>query len=75
VVNLRVDGSGGSDFKGSGLAAEYAIIQVSGGSDATLTVTKELAAEATGGSDINYYGNPVIKYKSATGGGSVTKKG
>ena len=75
VVNLRVDGSGGSDFKGSGLAAEYAIIQVSGGSDATVTVTKELAAEATGGSDVNYYGNPVIKYKSATGGGSVTKKG
>jgi hypothetical protein len=74
VVNLKVDAGGGSDFKGAGLSAEYAIIMVSGGSDATLTVTKELAAEASGGSDVNYYGNPVIKYKSASGGGSVTKR-
>ena len=75
VVNLRVNASGGSDFKGGDLIAEYAIIDTSGGSDATLTVNKEMAAEASGGSDVNYKGNPVIKYKSATGGGSVTKRG
>jgi len=75
VVNLRVNASGGSDFKGGDLVAEYAIIDTSGGSDATLTVNKEMAAEASGGSDVNYKGNPVIKYKSATGGGSVTKRG
>jgi hypothetical protein len=75
VVNLKINASGGSDFKGGDLIAEYAIIDTSGGSDATLTVNKEMAAEASGGSDVNYKGNPVIKYKSATGGGSVTKRG
>jgi hypothetical protein len=75
TVNLRVKASGGSDFKGDDLIAEYAIIDTSGGSDVTLTVNKEMAAEASGGSDVNYKGNPVIKYKSATGGGSVTKRG
>jgi hypothetical protein len=71
VVNLRIDAHGGSDFKAEELVAEYAIIDVSGGSDATLTVNKEMAAEASGGSDVKYKGHPVIKYKSATGGGSV----
>lgn len=75
AVNAKVDASGGSDFNGFELTAEYAIIQTSGGSDAGITVTKEMAAEATGGSDINYKGNPVIKYKSASGGGSVSKRG
>jgi hypothetical protein len=74
-VNVKIDASGGSDFNGFELTAEYAIIQTSGGSDAAITVTKEMAAEASGGSDINYKGNPVIKYKSASGGGSVSKRG
>jgi hypothetical protein len=75
AVNVKVEASGGSDFGGYELTAEYAIIKASGGSDATITVTKEMAAEASGGSDVNYKGNPVIKYKSASGGGSVTKRG
>lgn len=75
AVNVKVDISGGSDFKGFELTAEYAIVQASGGSDAGISVTKEMAAEASGGSDVNYKGNPVIKYKSANGGGSVSKKG
>jgi hypothetical protein len=75
AVNVKVTASGGSDFKGFELTADYAIIQASGGSDAGITVTKEMAAEASGGSDVNYKGNPVIKYKSASGGGSVSKSG
>lgn len=75
AVNVRVEASGGSDFNGYQLTAEYAIITASGGSDAEITVTKELAAEASGGSDINYKGDPVIKYKSSNGGSSVSKKG
>lgn len=71
AVNVKVEASGGSDFKGYDLLADYAIIQASGGSDADITVTKEIAADATGGSDINYKGKPVIKYQS----GSVTGKG
>ncbi|WP_207510229.1 head GIN domain-containing protein [Longitalea luteola] len=75
AVNVKVDASGGSDFKGYSLIADYAILEVSGGSDATITVNKEMAAEASGGSDVNYKGNPVIKYKSASGGGSISKRG
>ena len=75
AVNVRVEAHGGSDLSGYELTAEYAIIQASGGSDASITVTKEMAAEASGGSDVNYKGNPVMKYKSASGGGSVTKRG
>jgi ribosomal protein S6E (S10) len=75
AVNVKVSASGGSDFKGFELTADYAIVQASGGSDAEVTVTKEMAAEASGGSDVNYKGSPVIKYKSASGGGSVSKRG
>ena len=75
VVNLRVEASGGSDFSGYDLTAEYAILKASGGSDAEITVTKELAAEASGGSDVNYKGSPVIKYKSSSGGSSVRSRG
>ncbi|MBC7850058.1 MAG: DUF2807 domain-containing protein [Chitinophagaceae bacterium] len=75
ATNLKVNASGGSDFSGNDMKSEYAIVEVSGGSDATLSVSKELYAEASGGSDIHYSGNPVIKHKSSSGGGSVTKRG
>lgn len=75
AVNIKVEASGGSDFNGYDLDAEYAVIDVSGGSDADVKVSKELAAEASGGSDVNYKGSPVIKYKNASGGSSVTKRG
>ncbi len=75
AVNVRVEASGGSDFSGYDLTAEYAILKASGGSDAEITVTKELAAEASGGSDVNYKGSPVIKFKSSSGGSSVKNRG
>lgn len=74
AVNVRVKARGTSDFNGYDLTAEYAIIKTGSGSDAGLTVTRELAAEASGGSDVNYKGNPVIRYKSSSGGSSVTKR-
>ena len=74
ATNLKVHASGGSDFNGYDLQADYAIIEVSGGSDAQVFTTKELFAEATGGSDIDYKGNPVIKHNSSSGGGSITSR-
>lgn len=74
ATNLKVNASGGSDFNGDNLQAEYAIVDVSGGSDARISVSKELFAEATGGSDIDYKGTPVIKYSSSSGGGSITRR-
>jgi len=75
ATNLKISGSGGSDFNGYKLAADYVVIHVSGGSDAQLMVNKELYAEASGGSDIDYRGNPDIRHKSSSGGSSVTKRG
>lgn len=75
ATNLQVEASGGSDFIGSDLACEYAIIEARGGSDARLNVSKELFAEASGGSDIEYKGSPVIKRSSSSGSSSITKKG
>ncbi len=74
TANLKVEANGGSDFKGYELQADYVIIEVRGGSDAQLSVSKELYAEASGGSDIYYKGNPQIKRNSAGGGGSITRR-
>ena len=72
---IWIDASGGSDFMGYGLSTEYASISASGGSDAQISVSKELTADATGGSDIDYKGPAVIKTKSSSGGSSVSKRG
>jgi hypothetical protein len=74
VVNLKISASGGSDFHGYDLVAENVYVSASGGSDAKITVTKELGVEASGGSDVDYRGNAVIKYKNSSGGSSVSKR-
>lgn len=72
--NLKVEASGGSDFLAFNLMAQNAVIDASGGSDARLNVARELTAEATGGSDIDYKGTPSVKRSSSSGGGSVSKR-
>ena len=74
VVNLKISASGGSDFMGYDLIAENVFVTASGGSDARVTATRELGIEASGGSDIDYKGNAVIKYKSSSGGSSVSRR-
>ena len=74
TVNLKVNANGGSDFKGFELVSENAVIDAHGGSDARLTVTKELAVEANGGSDIDYRGSPVVKHSSSRGGSSISRR-
>ncbi len=75
VTNLEIESSGGSDFAGYDLVADNCKISASGGSDAHLTVNKELSAHASGGSDINYKGNGVIKDMKSSGSSSVSKRG
>jgi hypothetical protein len=73
VNHLKVNISGGSEFKGADLSAESCIISASGGSDAYIHVNKELESHASGGSDIRYTGNPSSK-NSSSGDGSVKKR-
>jgi hypothetical protein len=73
--SLKVDASGGSDFRGSDFVTDFCEIVASGGSDAEITVNKELTAHASGGSDIYYHGNGVIRDLHSSGSSSVKKKG
>lgn len=74
TVNLKINASGGSDFDGYGMIAENVFVHASGGSDARVTATRELGVEASGGSDVDYKGSAILKYKSSSGGSSVSKR-
>jgi hypothetical protein len=71
---LEVSASGGSDFDGYGLVSDTCTISASGGSDANITVNKELTAEASGASDISWKGTAAVKKARASGAGSVSHK-
>jgi|SRR5215218_375615 len=74
VTDLKIEASGGSDFSGYDLTTENCIIQASGGSDVNITVNKELYAEASGASDVNWKGKAVVKGVHASGSGSVSHR-
>lgn len=72
VGRLTIDASGGSDFKGYDLSTDICNIDASGGSDVYITVNKELSAKASGGSDVHYKGNGLIRDIN-TSSGSIKK--
>lgn len=71
--NLTIDASGGSDIKGFELSVETCNAEASGGSDIQISASKELNINTSGGSDVHYKGNAVIKEIKTSGGGSVKK--
>jgi hypothetical protein len=75
VGSLTDEASGGSDLSGYDLVTDYCHIRASGGSDAHLTVNKELTASASGGCDIFYKGDCVVKQITSSGSSSIMKKG
>jgi hypothetical protein len=68
---LDVESSGGSDLDASGLVATEVDAQASGGSDLDVNVTGTLTADASGGSDIRYEGDPKERDTDTSGGGDV----
>jgi len=74
VTDLKIEASGGSDFSGYDLITENCIIQASGGSDIQITVNKEIYAEASGASDVNWKGRAAVKGVHASGSGSVSHR-
>lgn len=75
VTNLQITASGGSDFNGYDLKTDNCRINASGGSDAHITVNKELNVNASGGSDVYYKGSGVIREMRSSGSSSISKKG
>jgi hypothetical protein len=74
VKTLKAESSSGSDIKAEGLEAQIGKLRASSGSDITVTVTDELYARASSGSDIKYYGNPQIRDTDESSGGDVRHK-
>jgi hypothetical protein len=72
--SVSIDASGGSIFKDFDFAVNMCNVEASGGSIISLSVNKELKADASGGSIINYKGTGVITSVDASGGSSIKKK-
>lgn len=65
--------AGTGNIIANNLLLDYAWCNISGNGNATLNVSKELNANITGFGDITYKGDAVVKDKSITGTGSVSK--
>jgi hypothetical protein len=74
AMQLTIDASGASDFRGFELSTDYCDAKASGASDINITVNKELSAHASGASDVQYKGGGVIKEIKSSGASSVSKK-
>lgn len=74
VKKFTAVASGGSDIKAKELITESSDLEVSGGSDAYITVNDELNVHASGGSDVTYYGSAKIKNINSSGGSDVRRR-
>jgi hypothetical protein len=70
----RVTSSGGSDLNASGLTTTEARLESSGGSDLSIAVRERLVANASGGSDITYSGDPHSVDVNTSGGSDVRRR-
>jgi hypothetical protein len=71
---FKGNSSGGSDLKAKDLRTQSCKITSSGGSDAYVWAESELVANASGGSDIYYYGKPKSVKINKSGGSDITRK-
>jgi len=71
---FRAEAHGGSDISAKALQTENCHIKAHGGSDASVHSTKEIAIEASGGSDVSYTGGAKVTSLSASGSSDVRKR-
>jgi Putative auto-transporter adhesin, head GIN domain len=74
VKNMNIECSGASDVNSYELAVENCSVKASGASDVNITATKELAANASGASNIYYRGAALLKEKNSTGASTIAKR-
>jgi Putative auto-transporter adhesin, head GIN domain len=75
AVKLALDASGGSHLGLPDLTAQDADLTLSGGSRGEILVTGRLDAEASGGSRLEYAGDPELGTIDASGGSAVQPAG
>ncbi len=73
VAQLSVDVSGASKFRGTDLATDFCNAKASGASEITITVNRELSAQATGASGVKYKGSGVITDVKTSGASRISK--
>ena len=71
---LDIEASGASGFRGYDMVVDYCDARASGASDIKITVNKELSAEASGASDVNYKGNGLIRDVKTSGSSSISRR-
>lgn len=74
ATNCTFSTSGGCDVDAKEFYLKNCTISASGGSDVLVNASGELTMEATGASDITYYGNPAKVSKSAHGGSDINSR-
>jgi hypothetical protein len=70
----QLHSSGGSDLNASRFTVAQASVESSGGSDVSIAVSESLVANASGGSDITYSGEPRTVNVNASGGADVRRR-
>lgn len=70
---IDLEMSGASTFGTKDFSASDAEVDLSGASDATFTCTATLRGELSGGSTLNYYGNPTVSVNT-TGGSELNRR-
>lgn len=73
VKNINIESSGASDVKAYELIAENCNVKASGASDVNITVTNNMAANASGASNVYYKGTAELKLKQTSGASSVAR--
>jgi hypothetical protein len=67
VKSLQLSGSGAGQLQLSALNAQTGDAELTGASDADVTVSDTLAAQAAGASVLHYHGSPNITHKETSG--------
>lgn len=73
ATNCSIDASGACSIKGYDLKTQVCKADASGASSIRINVSKELNADASGGSSIYYKGACVIKQSDASGGATIKR--
>lgn len=73
VKTTNIESSGASDVKAYDLIAEYCNVKASGASDVKISVTKAIAANASGASTILYKGPAELTLKQRSGASNVAR--
>ncbi len=74
VEELRANLSGSSDLKDFDLQVQRLDIDLSGSSDAFLSVNQSIEIDASGSSSLNYRGNPEILRQNLSGGSEIRRR-